>query len=224
MSGGVSGSYVSISDQLGDGAVSEAKLAAQACSAAKMKQEGNAGEILTSNGVGAVPSYQAAGAISNNVVKIATTTLGAANAYCSVSGITAGTYTHFFLSYDLGITGTTGVGIRINVDTTSNYIGGHVSRVNTSIAATDLASTYLQFLATNAAANDSVTGTANITNIATGYRYIQNHCSRHTTGSAEYADLNGTWKSATEVSSIDLWATASTFKIGSTMTLWGVKP
>jgi hypothetical protein len=56
------GSYISSSADLIDGCVTEAKLAAEACSAAKMKKEGTATHVLTSNGAGAVPSYQAVGA------------------------------------------------------------------------------------------------------------------------------------------------------------------
>jgi hypothetical protein len=69
MSGGVSGSYISISSQLKDSAVTEAKLAAEACSAAKMKKEGTATHVLTSNGAGAVPSYQA---VSSGVPDVST--------------------------------------------------------------------------------------------------------------------------------------------------------
>lgn len=58
---GVSSMYVADSASIADGAVSEAKLAAQACSAAKHKNEGNAGEVLTSNGAGSAPSYQPTG-------------------------------------------------------------------------------------------------------------------------------------------------------------------
>lgn len=61
---GVSSQYVADSSSIADGAVSEAKLAAQACSAAKMKKEGTSGHVLTSNGAGAVPSYQATGAVA----------------------------------------------------------------------------------------------------------------------------------------------------------------
>jgi hypothetical protein len=56
---GVSSQYVASSASIADGAVSEAKLAAEACSAAKMKKEGTATHVLTSNGAGAIPSYQA---------------------------------------------------------------------------------------------------------------------------------------------------------------------
>jgi len=61
---GVSSQYIASSSSIADGAVSEAKLAAEACSAAKMKKEGTAGEVLTSNGAGAIPSYQATGVAS----------------------------------------------------------------------------------------------------------------------------------------------------------------
>lgn len=62
MASGVSSQYIATSSSIADGAVSEAKLADQACSAAKMKWEGAAGQVLTSNGAGAIPSYQAVGA------------------------------------------------------------------------------------------------------------------------------------------------------------------
>lgn len=56
---GVASMYIASSSSIADGAVSEAKLAAEACSAAKMKKEGVANQVLTSNGAGAVPSYKA---------------------------------------------------------------------------------------------------------------------------------------------------------------------
>lgn len=56
---GIASMYVASSSSIADGAVTEAKLAAEACSAAKMKKEGTATHVLTSNGAGAVPSYQA---------------------------------------------------------------------------------------------------------------------------------------------------------------------
>lgn len=58
---GVSSQYVASSASIADGAVSEVKLAAEACSVAKMKKEGTATHVLTSNGAGSAPSYQAAG-------------------------------------------------------------------------------------------------------------------------------------------------------------------
>lgn len=66
MSGGISGSYISLAAQIKDNSLTEAKLASESCSAAKMKKEGISGQVLTSNGAGAVPSYQAAGGGSFN--------------------------------------------------------------------------------------------------------------------------------------------------------------
>lgn len=53
------GSYVSSSADLIDGCVTEAKIADEGITTAKMKKEGTATHVLTSNGAGAVPSYQA---------------------------------------------------------------------------------------------------------------------------------------------------------------------
>lgn len=55
---GIATSYIASSAMIAAGSVTEAKLAAEACSAAKMKKEGTATQVLTSNGAGAVPSYQ----------------------------------------------------------------------------------------------------------------------------------------------------------------------
>lgn len=56
---GVATTYLASSAQIADNSVTNAKLAAEACSASKMKKEGTATHVLTSNGAGAVPSYQA---------------------------------------------------------------------------------------------------------------------------------------------------------------------
>ena len=58
---GVATMGVFSSSSIADGVVTEAKLATEACSAAKMKKEGTATQVLTSNGAGSVPSYQAVG-------------------------------------------------------------------------------------------------------------------------------------------------------------------
>lgn len=59
MGGVLKNTFIVGATQVGAGAITETMLAAQACSAAKMKKEGTATHVLTSNGAGAVPSYQA---------------------------------------------------------------------------------------------------------------------------------------------------------------------
>lgn len=56
---GVASMFIASSSSIADGAVVESKLALEAVSAAKMKKEGTATHVLTSNGAGAIPSYQA---------------------------------------------------------------------------------------------------------------------------------------------------------------------
>jgi len=52
----VTSMYVASSASIADSAVTESKLAADACSAAKIKKEGTSGQVLTSNGAAAIPS------------------------------------------------------------------------------------------------------------------------------------------------------------------------
>jgi len=221
---GVATMGVFSSSSIADGVVTEAKLAAEACSAAKMKKEGTAGHILTSNGAGAVPSYQAPAALTSDLVKIETVTLGAKNQNMESSAISAGAYYGFLVEFECEQEdGVGGFGIRLNQDTGNNYIGNHQSYINTTAACTDLASTHLQLLSTNCNDGDKMTGRIWITNIGAGYRLVDAWTSRHTTGSAEVGHLLGTWKSTTELAYIRLWATANTLAAASTMTIWGMR-
>ena len=114
---GVASMFIASSSSIADGAVSEVKLAAQACSAAKMKKEGTATQVLTSNGAGAVPSYQAVGVTSGLAL---VGSYNFASNTCDITGLT-GQY-HYWIF--LNCTGSDGnIIMHLNNDNTDSHYG-----------------------------------------------------------------------------------------------------
>lgn len=222
---GVSSQYVASSASIADGAVSEAKLAAEACSAAKMKKEGTATHVLTSNGAGAIPSYQAIGAVAQNLVPIETITLGADANQIDFDNITADTYESFFITfYLIGETGASGIGLTINDDGGANqYIGNYLYRITTSVACGNYSAVYLPLGQFNLADGAFLEGTITIGNLSQGYHGICTQVNNNTTTQGQSDTSTGFYKSTTQINAITLISAAQNFDVGSTATLWGLK-
>jgi len=225
---GVSSQYVASSASIADGAVTEAKLAAQACSAAKMKKEGTATHVLTSNGAGAVPSYQAAAVATSSFVPIEKITLGAANQYITSAAITADTYASFYIEFDLiGKTSDAAVGIQFNSDTGANqYVGNRYGYKNATLIAGDRSLAYLEIIGNeNFGAGQKLQGFCFVGNeLAGSFNRIGYGTSIMTDTDAMHDTCyyNFIWKSTTQISTIRFYSSQQ-FETASQITIWGIK-
>lgn len=230
MGGVLKNTFIVGATQVTNGSISEVKLAAEACSAAKMKKEGTATHVLTSNGAGAVPSYQVIpAAATGDLAKIEVLTLGGDATSLTSAAITASTYSGFVVYYRIlnAGAGISGVGLRINADTGANqYLCNTMDRASSTIAAADRSLTYFEIQGSaNPSASDTLTGVIHITNLASGYRAIEHAGSvQATTPSMRQAvSSNGFWKSTTEISTIGLCCATGNMAAGTTFTIWGLK-
>lgn len=123
--------FIASSSSIADGAVSEEKLADQACSAAKMKKEGTSGHVLTSNGAGAIPSYQAATGGTGGLTLVSTQTASSNEiTFSSLSGQKV-----YMLVMDLTVgTADRLVGLRVNADAADTNYYSQVNWINNSTA------------------------------------------------------------------------------------------
>jgi len=224
---GVASMFVSSSSSIADGAVIESKLASQAVSVAKMKKEGTAGHVLTSNGAGTIPSYQVAGAGANEFTKIETKTLASDNAQIKSSGIASGTYKAFLVVYDLiGETGDGGVNMRINGDATADAYSGNTYQATGAVHAVgDLTETSMNCLgSSNLHDGNHLHGyTWILNNTNTAPKTLFNHSVQATTTAFhDSGQWRGIWKIADEVNTIE-YNSATSFDVGTTFTIWGIK-
>jgi hypothetical protein len=225
---GVSSQYVASSASIADAAVTEAKLSNEACSAAKMKKEGTADYVLTSNGAGAVPSYKSLGAVSGDWVKISTTTLASAGNVITISSGLGATYKAFYFVFDWVATASQQRYwcIQVNADTTStNYICQYIYESTVGQGVNGALAGYYCGSCGNATGN---IGTAEgmLTNNS---RYIQSLSyvsMNNKTGGRDFQSAmmgNGTYYGSATISRLDFKIDGDTFGIGSTVTIYGVK-
>jgi len=122
---GVATMGVFSSSSIADGVVTNAKLAAEACSASKMKKEGTASWVLTSNGGGSVPSYQVVGGITSPMSLISTANFSSDKAdFTGLSGDNI-----YFFTIDVSKTDATSTYLEIfaNADeTAAHYVTQHI--------------------------------------------------------------------------------------------------
>lgn len=227
---GVSSQYVADSSSIADASVTEAKLALQACSAAKMKKEGTATHVLTSNGAGAVPSYQAVAAGTSDIIKIEVVTLGGAATSFTSAAIAGNTYSAFIVAINAINSGSANhaVGLVLNSDTTAAHYISNTSSVSDAVyTGDDRSLAYFELQgAPNPSANDVINGVLFINNPATGtlYRSLQWLGTNMASTPSMRASMcnNGIWVSTSEVSTISFKGAAN-WAAGSTMTIWGLK-
>jgi len=234
---GVSSQYVASSASIADGAVieakigalavSEAKLKAEACSAAKMKKEGTSGHVLTSNGAGAVPSYQAVAAAAQDCVMIERQTLAASASSISFTGFAAG-YKSFRVVYQLKVKNSFDAPrFVLNNDTTADiYKQNYESIANTTHSTNDLSTTYILLSSSNSGNTDEYHGYLDILNEGTTcYRSFFGQSVFMTGASNSNQNrVEGLYKSTSDITRIDIAsADADGLAIGTIATLYGFK-
>lgn len=222
---GVSSQYVANSSSIADGAVSEAKLASQACSVAKMKKEGTSGHVLTSNGAGAVPSYQAPAAVTLDVVKIESQTLAS-----TANNITFSSLDTAYNKFNINIfaKGHTDANspllMQFNADTGNNYSNMTLYQQTTTLT-NDYNATRanLQIIADplgNGTTASSDITICNMTLPAGGNHGVVSHSIR---GDTEIVMQSGTWINANKITSIKLYLATGNFAVGTTAVIYGFK-
>ncbi len=230
MGGVLKNTFIVGATQVAPATITEAMLAAQACSAAKMKKEGTATHVLTSNGAGAVPSYQVVPAGTQDIVRIEVCTLGGAATTLTSAAITGNTYSAFIVAVNaiVSTSNSSAVGIVLNADTGANqYLSNTSSVADATYTGDDRSLTYFEIQGSaNPSANDLVQGILYINNPATGtlrrsLQWIGSNLAS-TPSMRTSCNNNGIWKSTSEVSSITLTAAAN-WAAGTTFTIWGLK-
>lgn len=230
MGGQLKNTFIVGATQVAAGSISESMLKAEACSAAKMKKEGTSGWVLTSNGAGAVPSYQTIPAGTQDIVKIEVVTLGGAATSFTSAAIAGSTYSAFIVTINAINSGSSNsaVGLVLNSDTTAgNYISNTYDIADATATGDDRSLGYFELQGSaNPSANDVINGVLHISNPATGTLYRSLHwsgCNMTSTPTMRNSiHSNGIWKSTSEISTISFKGAAN-WAAGSTMTIWGLK-
>jgi len=231
---GVASMYIASSSSIADGAVSEAKLAAEACSAAKMKKEGTATHVLTSNGAGAVPSYQAAAVGTQDLVKLATTTLADnTSTQIQFSGLTTD-YTKFIVQYCMlahSDVNPSAANCTLNADTTADKYENSLIQLTgaSTLGGGNASGAYFNLNAVNMSADkDICSGMIEINNdIITSdqVRYVKIQGSVIATARSTPNGFwnNGAYESSDRITSVEIKTSNGHWKTGSVATIWGVK-
>jgi len=209
--------------------VSNNQLGTQAVTVSKMAYEGNATQVLTSNGNATYPTYQAIPTTTGDVVNLGTTSLGVAGTTLTSSAITDGVYRGFLVQYNLldNGSGNSGIGMILNSDTGANqYISNTMQRNNTTIASANRSLAYFEIQGvSNPSANYSINGYIIINNPTPAVnRTMHNEAltTANTPSIAEAITTDGMWKSTAGITSIALKG-ANNWAVGSNMTIWGFK-
>lgn len=227
MGGVLKNTFIVGATQVSAGAINETMLAAQACSAAKMKKEGTLGHVLTSNGAGAIPSYQAVTTGTSDLVRIEVVTLGGAATSMTSAAIDAATYSGFIVEISAtAAANNSAVGLVINSDTTAgNYISNTFDVADATATGDNRSLGYFEMQGSpNPSSGDFLVGVLHISNLASGYRSLhwQGINLASTPSMRTSIHSNGIWKSTSEISTISFKGAAN-WAAGSTMTIWGLK-
>lgn len=221
---GVSSQYVASSASIADGSVTEAKLAAQACSAAKMKKEGTAGHVLTSNGTGAVPSYQPAGAAAMDYELISTQTLVATANSIEFSGISG--YARYKILFDVcGHTdaGSSMLALEVNGDSTTSDYSHIVTYSNGTTQTLSYATTEANF-ALGGMQTYQISGEIMISDLRPTVKYVSAiFAQMGGTNTAYMFNLQGFWEKDEAITQLKLLCTSGNFKVGSTASIYGIR-
>jgi len=221
------GGFISSSSQIADNVIVAADILDESITLAKLTPTGTATHVLTSNGEGANPEYKVIpSGTGANYEYLGLTTLGSPNSEIDFSGITADTYSGFFVAYRAVANGTTAGGFQLNGDTTSgNYHSNILERASTTITAANRAvSTFNVNNASNITSGNEVNGILTITNLGSGNRtMVSQGTNGSLTGITDSHTNTGFWKSTTQIASIKLKATAGSWDTGSTISVWGMK-
>jgi hypothetical protein len=222
---GVSSQYVASSSSIANGAVSEAKLAAEACSAAKMKKEGTATWVLTSNGAGAVPSYQVNPGATAAWSLISAQTLGGAATGITFDSYAAG-FKAFYIDFNMKVAANANAFmIRPNADNGANYSSQWIHSTGSTLSTNTTSNgTYIGgWEVHNLAANDIVQGSCYIQNTTpTTYKGF----TFRAVGISGFSDIEekyGRWQSTSDITSITITnSLGANFSAGSYAILWGL--
>ena len=221
-------SYIAYSGQIADSAITNPKLATAAVSVSKMANEGNAAQVLTSNGAGSPPSYQPSGAGSGDLVKIATQTLAGTANNITFTSFAAG-YKQFIVEFNLKTNSAMNtLQLVLNNDTGASqypiiysYVAG-----TTLTSATDQNTGY-GLTNYNGADNSYQSGWVKVGNET----YLGQHpiscmswnTTNNTTVNRDQFS-NGFWISTADITTLAVvTASANGFRIGSVATLYGLK-
>lgn len=161
-------------------------------------------------------------AAGSTYTPIATTTLGSAATSYTFSSI-SGSYTDLVCVFNGAITtGPDDVRIQFNGDTASNYsatlLRGSGTATLSAASSNDTVIPYTSYIGTG---DGSSVGIFNIMNYSNTTTYKTMICRGNVAASFVNA-TTGLWRSTAAITSIKLIAGGSTFKVGSTFTLYGI--
>jgi hypothetical protein len=161
-------------------------------------------------------------AAGSTYTPIATTTLGSAAASYTFSSI-AGTYTDLVVIFNGAITtGPDDVRIQFNGDTASNYsatlLRGSGTATLSASSSNDTVISYTSYIGTG---DGSSVGIFNIMNYSNATTYKTIICRGNVAASFVNA-TTGLWRNTAAITSVKMTAGGSTFKVGSTFTLYGI--
>ena len=162
-------------------------------------------------------------AAGSTYTPIATTTLGSAAASYTFSSISS-TYTDLVCIFNGAITtGPDDVRIRFNGDTATNYSATLLRGDGTStLSARSSNDTYISYNSYIGTGDGSSVGVFNIMNYSNTTTNKTVVCRGNVAASFVNASV-GLWRNTAAITSMTLIAGGSTFKIGSTFTLYGIK-
>jgi len=224
------GGFISSSAQIGDDVILNSDIADESITSSKLKGEGTAAWVLTSNGTGSSPSMQVIpSATGANYAFLETITLGSDESTIVSSSIGTATYGGFLVMYNVAAVGNMStIGFILNSDNTaSHYSSDRLSLVTTTISAAVRTQPLFEVQAqSNLTANDSAIGTLIITNPASGsYRGMSSTgaVTNSTPTALQMHTNTGVWVGTTDVTNITMTCGAGTYKSGSSISIWGMK-
>jgi len=217
-----SGGYISSSSQIADSVILAADILDESITSAKLKGEGTASQVLTSNGTGASPSMQSLPASVLTFVNIDTQTLGSVAAGITFSSIPTG-YNAFMLSFNgVGHTDANGdAAIQFNGDTGTNYNRAKLTQISTTITGTNYSGINQIGLSPGTIGNASIFNAfITIQNNNSHQKIVEAATTLNTTATNH---TTGFWTDTTEISSIYIYLRTGQWAVGTKATLWGLK-
>jgi hypothetical protein len=193
-----------------------------------MAAEGTATHVLTSNGTGSSPTYQAIPAgVTQDYVKLESQTLASAATSITFNSYSAATYKSFIVLYNiLANSAVTNLKLIINSDTSAGaYNYSKLYRRAAVITSATVADTSFELAAQDLSSGNTDVGRIEIHNAAcTGNmeKAIQSSNASGGGGISEGYDAIGRWNSTSDITSIQITNdTSNGFNTGSTAILYG---